>query len=57
MEMNIAWIAHKMNDNETAIIYAKKAIQSFTDWNDYAGVAMAGTRLRIIEEKSGKSGK
>ena len=53
MEMNIAWIAHKMNDNEMAVLYAKKAIQSFTDRNDYAGVAMAGTRLRMIEEKSG----
>ncbi len=52
MEMNIAWVAHKMNDNKTAALYAKKAIQSFTDRNDYAGVALAGTRLRMIEEKS-----
>ena len=53
MEMNIAWVAHKINDKNTAVLYAKKAIQSFTDRNDYAGVAMAGTRLRMIEEKSG----
>jgi len=52
MEMNIAWVAHTMNDNKTAALYAKKAIQSFTDRNDYAGVALAGTRLRMIEEKS-----
>ena len=52
MEMNIAWIAHKTNDNKTAALYAKKAIQSFTNRNDYAGVARAGARLRMIEEKS-----
>ena len=52
MEMNIAWVAHKANDNKTATLYAKKAIQSFTNRNDYAGVARAGARLRMIEEKS-----
>ena len=52
MEMNIAWIAHKTNDNKTAALYAKKAIQSFTNRNNYAGVARAGARLRMIEEKS-----
>lgn len=52
MEMNIAWIAHKMDDNKTAVLYAKKAIQSYTDRGDYAGVAMAGSRLRMIEERS-----
>lgn len=57
MEMNIAWVAHKMNDNKTAVLYAKKAIQSYTDRNDYAGVAMAGTRLRMIEKKSGNTNK
>jgi len=55
MEMNIAWVAHKMNDKKTASQYAKKAIQSFTDRNDYAGVAMAGARLRMIEEKSAQT--
>ena len=57
MEMNIAWVAYKMNDKKTAVLYAKKAIQSFTDRNDYAGVAMAGTQLRMIEEKLGKTKK
>ena len=55
MEMNIAWVAHNMNDNKTASQYAKKAIQSFTDRNDYAGVVMAGARLRMIQEKSGET--
>jgi len=52
MEMNIAWVAHKANDNKMAVLYAKKAIQSFTNRNDYAGVARAGARLRMIEQKS-----
>lgn len=51
MEMNIAWISHKSNDNKTAIIFTKKAIQSFTDHNDYAGVAKAGLRLRMLQNK------
>ncbi|MBT5472183.1 MAG: tetratricopeptide repeat protein [Nitrospina sp.] len=51
MEMNIAWIAHKTKDSKTAILYSKKAIQSFTDRNDYSGVAIAATRLRLIENK------
>ncbi len=51
MEMNIAWIAHKMKDSKTAVLYSKKAIQSFTDRNDYSGVAIAAARLRLIENK------
>jgi tetratricopeptide (TPR) repeat protein len=51
MEMNIAWISHKVNDDKTAIIFTKKAIQSFTDRNDYAGVAEAGLRLRMLQNK------
>ena len=57
MEMNISWVAHKLKDNKTAVLYAKKAIQSFTDRNDYAGVAMAGSRLRMIQEKPVKTPK
>ena len=51
MEMNIAWVSHKSNDNKTAIIFTKRAIQSFTDRNDYAGVAKAGLRLRMLQNK------
>ena len=51
MEMNIAWISHKVHDNKTAILFTKKAIQSFTDRNDYAGVAKAGIRLRMFQNK------
>ena len=51
MEMNIASIAHKMNDKKTAVLYAQKAIQSYTDRNDYAGVAKAAAQLRMIEIK------
>ena len=49
MEMNIAWISHKIHDHKTAIIFTKKAIQSFTDQNDYEGVAEAGIRLRLFQ--------
>jgi len=51
MEMNIAWISHKVNDDKMAIIFTKKAIQSFTDRNDYAGVAEAGLRLRMLQKR------
>jgi tetratricopeptide (TPR) repeat protein len=51
MEMNIAWVSHKNYDDKTAIIFTKKAIQSFTDRNDYKGVAEAGTRLRLFQNK------
>ena len=51
MQMNIAWVSHKVNDDKTAIIFTKKAIQSFTDRNDYAGVAEAGIRLRMLQNK------
>ena len=51
MEMNIASIAYKMNDKKTAVIYAQKAIQSYTDRNDLEGVAKAAAQLRMIEIK------
>ena len=51
MEMNIAWVSHKNDDDKTAIIFTKKAIQSFTDRNDYKGVAEAGLRLRLFQNK------
>ena len=51
MEMNIAWVSHINDDDKTAIIFTKKAIQSFTDRNDYKGVAEAGLRLRLFQNK------
>ena len=51
MEMNIAWVLHKSDDDKTAIIFTKKAIQSFTDRNDYKGVAEAGIRLRLFQNR------
>ena len=51
MEMNIAWISHTIHDDKTKIFFTKKAIQSFTDRNDYAGVAEAGIRLRMFQNK------
>jgi tetratricopeptide (TPR) repeat protein len=52
MEMNIAWVSHEINDDKSAILYTKKAIQSFTDRNDYEGVAKAGMRLRMLQLKN-----
>ena len=45
MEMNIAWISHKIDDDKTAI-------QSYTARNDYAGVAEAGLQLRMLQNKN-----
>ena len=52
MEMNIAWISHEIHDDKAAIIFTKKAIQSFTNRNDYEGVAEAGIRLRLFQNKN-----
>jgi tetratricopeptide (TPR) repeat protein len=51
MEMNIAWVSHKNDDDKTAIIFTKKAIQSFTDRNNYKGVTEAGIRLRLFQNR------
>ena len=51
MEMNIAWVSHKNDDDKTAIIFTKKAIQSYTDRNNYKGVAEAGISLRLFQNK------
>ena len=52
MEMNIASIANKMNDKKTAVLYSQKAIQSFTDRNNLAGVTQAASQLRMIEKNT-----
>ena len=52
MEMNIASIAHKMNDKKTAVLYSQKAIQSFTDRNNLAGVTQAASQLRMIQKNT-----
>ena len=47
LQMSIALLAfHKMNDNVTAVKYAKKALQRFTDQGDFFGVALAGQKLK-----------
>ena len=49
MQMSIASIAYdKMNDDEMAIKYIKKALQSYTDQGNHAGVAMAAHKLKQI---------
>jgi tetratricopeptide (TPR) repeat protein len=46
MQMNIAVMAHHMKNGKVAVQYAKKALQSYTDQGDYAGVALAGQKLK-----------
>ena len=46
MQMSIAVIAHNMKDGKVAVQYAKKALQTYTDQGNYAGVALAGQKLK-----------
>ena len=46
MQMNIAVMAHNMKNGKVAVQYAKKALQSYTNQGDYAGVALAGQKLK-----------
>ena len=51
MQMNIASLLfYKMNDEKTAINYLKMALQSYTDQGDYAGVALAGQKLKQYKQ-------
>jgi len=53
MQMSIASIAYdKMNDDEMAVKYIKKALQSYTDLGNHAGVAMAAHKLKEISPDS-----
>ena len=53
MQMGIATIAYdKMNNDEMAVKYVKKALQTYTDQGNYAGVALAGQKLKQISPKS-----
>ncbi len=49
MQINIASIADNMKDGETAVQYAKKALQTYTDQGDYAGVALTGQKLKQFD--------
>ena len=53
LQMGIAKIAYdKMNNDEMAVRYVKKALQTYTDQGNYAGVALAGQKLKQISPKS-----
>ena len=53
LQMGIATIAHdKMNNHEMAVKYVKKALQIYTDQGNYAGVALAGQKLKQIAPQS-----
>ena len=49
--MNIASLLfYKMNDEKIAIHYLKMALQSYTNQGDYAGVALAGQKLKQYKQ-------
>ena len=51
MQISIASIAfNRMNDQKTAVQFAKKALQKYTDQRDYAGVALAGHKLKQFNQ-------
>ena len=53
MQMGIAAIAYdEMNDGEMAVKYVKKALQMYTNQGNYAGVAIAGQKLKQIAPDS-----
>ena len=53
MQMGIATIAYdKMNNDQMAVKYVKKALQAYTDQGNYAGVALAAQKLKQISPKS-----
>ena len=53
MQVGIATIAYdKMNNDEMAVKYVKKALQTYTDQGNYAGVALARQKLKQNSPKS-----
>ena len=53
MQMGIATIVFdKMNNDEMAVKYVKKALQTHTDQGNYAGVALAGQKMKQISPQS-----
>ena len=51
--MGIATIVFdKMNNDEMAVKYVKKALQTYTDQGNYAGVALARQKMKQISPQS-----
>ncbi len=48
---NMSVSADKIGEGSEAIIYLKKALQAYTDKNDYSGVFQAGSYLEILSNK------
>jgi tetratricopeptide (TPR) repeat protein len=52
MQMGIATIAYdKLDNEEMAVKYVKRALQAYTDQGNYAGVALAANKLKQISPK------
>jgi len=48
---NMSISADKIGEGSNAITYLKKALQAYTDRNDYTGVFRAGSYLEILSKK------
>lgn len=48
---NMSVSADKIGDGSEAIVYLKKALQAYTDRNDYPGVFQAGSYLEVLSNK------
>jgi len=52
---NMSVSADKIGEGPEAICYVKKALQAYTDRNDYSGVFQAGSYLEVLSGKYPKS--
>lgn len=52
---NMSVSADKIGEGPDAIVYLKKALQAYTDRNDYSGVFQAGSYLEILSNKYTKA--
>ncbi len=52
---NMSVSADKIGEGPEAIVYLKKALQAYTDRNDYPGVFQAGSYLEVLSNKYPKA--
>lgn len=52
---NMSVSADKIGEGPEAIVYLKKALQAYTDRNDYSGVFQAGSYLEVLSNKYTKA--
>jgi tetratricopeptide (TPR) repeat protein len=52
---NMSVSSDKIGEGPEAIVYLKKALQAYTDRNDYSGVFQAGSYLEVLSSKYPKT--